>query len=432
MSHFTSPSKGASKSVFTQSILASFGLARPEKVSSRRWQHREGFSANRSSLAPAPADDSKVSFLDSWGEAILLGIPLLSFALTLGFWLLGRINLSWRITDVASLLVTLIFMDGVHVVFTFMLLVSVPELWKWSTSHQNRPEKGWARGLGFWVRLTFVSVFLAILVYVLRVEQSTAMVRGMMAAWLFLELLGPAQHTLAQMRGISFCYHSTIRKRFQLSDEEKHRAARTELAERYLFKALLFGELFFWIPQIFGPDQLVVPGLELLKYAGGILTCVSAVGLVLNGLRFPRQAETRKSLFLTRVLLFPLKMFNSVAGLGVRATHGTEYLVIFRQMVNGSNLSQARRKRIYWMTFAASVAYSVIFILTWPVATRDLSGWAAPQQILNVALVTTFVIRFAHYWTDSVLYKMSNPLTRAAVSPLLVPMKAASSPRASG
>jgi hypothetical protein len=181
------------------------------------------------------------------------------------------------------------------------------------------------------------------------------------------------------------------------------------------------GDVLYWIPKIFVPDHFVVPGLGYVKMFGAFVVGASAILVVLNSLRYPKQAESDKTFFLTRVMLFPFKILTPVGGLAIRATHGTEYLMIFRRLVQSSSISVARQKRVYWMTALVSLLYGVVFVSIWPGALFQVAGRYPGPTLVSVAIFITFVIRFTHYYMDAVVFKMSDPVTRAAVSPLLVP-----------
>lgn len=295
-------------------------------------------------------------FLRPIDEMIMLGVPTIGLFLCIAVQMISKITHGeFVVDDFATLLTTLIFMDGVHVTFTFMLIACLPELRTWSTSNENRPSKGWDKGFGFWKRMAIIAAGLAIVVFVLKVSPTSSVVRGMATIWLFLELLGPSQHTAAQMRGISFVYNSNIRRAYKFTDAEQARAASAEKAERLLFKLLIVGDVLYWIPRIFLQDRIEIPYMPLVQYAGAISVGAAAIGLLLNSFRYPKQGETDKTFFLTRVLLFPFKILNPIGGLAIRATHGTEYLMIFRRIVQSSSISEKRQKRVYFLTAIVSV-----------------------------------------------------------------------------
>lgn len=360
-----------------------------------------------------------VYFLKRKDEAFLVALPWIGAVLTVGFWFLGRFGLNWSISDIPLMLTGLIFIDGVHVVFSLIMLLSLPELQTWSKSEALRSTSGWSKGMSFWTRTAAIAFGLGVCIYLLKVYPGTFTLRGMATTFLLLELLGPAQHTIAQMRGISLCYNGALKRAYKFTDDEKARALLNESIERKLFLGLLIGEIFYWIPDIFQMDRLNIPEIASVHFVGGVLAVACAAGLVVNGLYFPKQENSRKSAFLFRAILFPLKMLTTIGGITLRAAHGTEYLVVFKRMVQGSKITPKKQARIFLLTAAVSVVYALFFCLTWPSAISELMGQTPPTLLLSVALVLTFVVRFTHYYTDSVLYRMSDPATRSVVGPLL-------------
>jgi hypothetical protein len=372
------------------------------------------------SLSVAP---EKVAFLEDWDEKYMIALPWIGAFLTVALWAIAKFGFDRSIGDVPVLLTTLIFMDSVHIIFTFVLILSTPELRAWSQAEGTRAKTGWMKGLKPWARTLVVAVLLGAVIYILRVYPETSTLRGMATIWLFLELLGPAHHTLSQMRGISFVYNSTIKKSFQFTDAEMQLALRCEKLERILFNALLVGEIIYWLPEIFSMDHIEIPNIEALEIIGGSLSIASAAALVLNALYFPKQEHSNKFAFLFRVVLFPLKMLSIVGGIFVRAAHGTEYLVIFRKMVKSSNIPAPKKTKVFVITALVSAIYAIPYLLTWPDAITDMSGFRPSDTLLAYALCGTFILRFAHYYLDSVLYKMSDSTTRSSVAPLLAPIR---------
>lgn len=350
----------------------------------------------------------------------MVALPWIGAILTMTLWVLGRFGISWGVGDLPLMLTGLIFMDGVHIIFTFAMMLSLPELKKWAASEGARAPSGLLKHKRPWTQFILVGAFLGVLFYILKVSPNTHTIRGMATTWLFLELVGPAQHTVAQMRGISFCYNGALRRKFQFTDAEKAVAMRCEKVERFLFNTLLLGEVAYWIPNIFGLDKIAVSGVESVSYLGGIVSVASVAGLIVNALYFPRQEESRKVAFIFRVILFPLKMLTTIGGIFLRAAHGTEYLMIFRRMVKGSSLEKAQRNRVFLATTIVCSVYALVFMMTWPFALNQLTGFTESDVLLGYAMLGAFILRFTHYYMDRTLYRMSNPNTRAAVAPLLI------------
>ena len=202
----------------------------------------------------------------------------------------------------------------------------------------------------------------------------------MATIWLLFELLGPDQHLVAQIRGISLCYNSAIRRGHQLTESEKSLALRAEKYERRLFQLLLAGELIYWLPGVFEMDKFKIPGMASAEFIGGVLTLCAAAALVVNALYFPRQENSNKVSFISRVFLLPLKMLSPVGGMAVRAAHGTEYVMIFRKMVQSSKVPKPQKRRIYLTVAAVSTVFLGVYLLTCPQVISMITGVEEPQH----------------------------------------------------
>jgi hypothetical protein len=305
------------------------------------------------------ADQPKVHFLSKSDENYMIAVPIIGAVLTIGLWLVARFGFDRDVPDFMVFLTTLIFLDSVHIVFTYALLLASPEIREWSRSDKARAKSGWERGKTPAMRFLVIAVVLGIVFYFLKISPNTATFRGMATIWLFLELLGPAHHTLAQMRGISLCYNSSLKRSRKFTEVESAMALKSEKFERILFNALLMGEVLYWLPEIFNLDKIVIPEMHSVQLVGGVLSIAAVAGLLINALYFPYQEESRKFAFIFRVVLFPLKMLTIVGGIFVRAAHGTEYLMIYRKMIKSSGLPKPKKMRVFVITTLLCLIYAI-------------------------------------------------------------------------
>jgi hypothetical protein len=186
----------------------------------------------------------KAGFLRPFDEMVMLAIPTIGIlACVIARIVGGLTHQNFGVNEVATLLTTLIFVDSVHLTFTFMAIACLPELRAWSTHEKNLGSSGWDKNWSFWKRMALIAGALGVVVFVLKVSPDSATICGMATIWLFLELLGPSQHTAAQMRGISFVYNSTIRRAYEFSKDDQLKATQAEKLERLLFKLLIVGDV---------------------------------------------------------------------------------------------------------------------------------------------------------------------------------------------
>lgn len=364
----------------------------------------------------------------------MLAVPWAGMALALILWGGGRFNAPWnRQSEVITLLVGLFFLDGVHVTYTFVLVLGLAELRDWArkdiAAADFSPSDPFRMNFGFWRQVFFVGIALSALFYFLRFSSFNRTMPTVVFLFLLIDAFGPSQHTLAQMRGISFCFHSAIRKTADLNVEELRSAARVEEREKNLFRILLGADVLAAIPSILILAKVVGPHtypdlFHDLRNFGAAALVATVLGIFLNGARYPRQKTTGKMLYLSRIVLYPIRVFLWPAGLVVRACHGTEYLVILRQIVKNSSASEATRRNIFLATIGASILYGVVFTLTFPLVLKNWAQWREPNSIFVYALMTSLVIRYLHYYMDGVLYRMKDQKTRIVVGPMLVNMKA--------
>ena len=377
-------------------------------------------SATWWSRAKTHLDEPKVRFLDNSDEKLMIALPWIGVILAVGFWAIARFGFEWEVTDLHQFLFSVVFMDAVHIMFTLVMLFSLPELRTWRTSDRTREKSGWMKGMLPTTRFVVVGAVLGTVFYIIKTNPMTSAIRGMATIYLMFEIVGPCQHTIAQMKGISLCFNGSIRRQTQFNDAEKAMAMRCESLERLFFKTLLIGEIMYWIPQIFELDKFDIPNIDSIQSIGGIMMLLSAQAILVNALYFPKQEESRKFAYLVRVLLFPLKMLSIIGGLFVRAAHGTEYLIVMKRMVQGSKIDKPKMTRIYLVTAALSALYLIPFLLTTPEVLEGTFGIKALDALLGGALLGAFILRFTHYYMDAVVFKMGDPATREIVSPLLI------------
>jgi hypothetical protein len=370
-------------------------------------------------LTESTHDTSRAFVFEKNDERVLLAIPTIGIGLTLILWAFGRFGISAPVTDLHQYLSSIIFLDSVHIVFTFVLMATLPEMREWSKSKETREKTGWFKGLGPLARFAVMGTILGVIIWVIKVNPSTSTLFGMASVWLFFELLGPSHHTVSQMRGISFCYNSALRKKFKFSDEQKAMASKSEKMEKLFFNMLLASELLYWFPEIFRADKYIIPGIDSFQLIGASLAISAAVALVVNGLYFPSQDKSKKALFLTRGFLFPLKMLSIISALAIRATHGMEYLIVFRKMVRSSQISKPKKSRVFLIAGIVSAAYVIPFTVMGYGFLYKMTGFQASERMIAAAVIGTFILRYTHFYMDSVMFKMSDSATRAAVAPLL-------------
>jgi len=355
-------------------------------------------------------DQGQIRFLDLHDERLMLAIPWIGMVAAFIYWFGGKMHLWVGHTDLALVMTSIIFLDGLHVTYTFILMWGLKELRQWTKDG----------GVALMGRFVAVAVALAVVFYFLRFSPLTHNLPMIIVMFYFFEAMGPAQHTMAQMRGISFCYHSAIRKTDGLDKNESKDALLIEQREKKYFRFLLAGDVFASIPYVLSNTKITFPGMYAVHKIGLVFMIFSALGLLLNAKLYPKQKRTKKMAYLSRVLLFPIRTLIPPAGLVVRACHGTEYLVILRQMTKNSESYTLSGKKVFVATALVSVLYAVAFVMTFPKMLSAEFNLHETHKIFFYLLMFHLVVRYLHYYMDAVLYRMSDARTRTVVGPLLV------------
>lgn len=356
---------------------------------------------------------SKPSFLSKWDEWFLFAVPSVGLLVGALYWFSDPFGqrLNWH-DNLLYWFLCFVFLDSVHVIYTFVLLWALPELRQWTRSVFS----------GFWIKTALVALGVGVTFYLLEFSSLTEKFVWLATFYAFLDTLGPQQHTLAQMRGISFCYNSAIRRANSLDSSELIRAAHAERREKILFRGLLIGDLMFSTGFFLRSGNYEVPVSVLwFGFVGAGIVAVTSAGILLNARLYPRQEGSGKLPYLSRILLFTLKNVAVPAAFFVRATHGSEYLVIVKQMVKNSKVSEARKKRIFALFFGVTLIYFLpLFLGPERQRLQTLLPLKEPSMFFPAAVMFHIVVRWVHYYLDAMLYRMKDPATRAIVAPLLV------------
>ncbi len=148
---------------------------------------------------------------------------------------------------------------------------------------------------------------------------------------------------------------------------------------------------------------------------GGFFFCLVTAIIVCSNLR------SWRSLFLFRLFLYPLAFHSTVAGLGIIATHGYEYFSVSGEIFRRSSVkvkSNSKSKFAIFVVliltslFALSPRYGLVGLMN--LMTLPLANWRREIE------VATGFCAFTHYYLDSILFKMKDPLSRTFIGPLLV------------
>lgn len=361
-----------------------------------------------------------IGFLRPSEERIVLIFPLLALLTFAVLW--STMNLNANLKSAFFFLAGVaFFIDVTHLLVTYLMLASVPELRKWWTSREALKGVGVLKGLLPRDRAIFMGVAIAIGFIVANFSSWSNGLRMLAATWILYDIIGPTQHTIAQVKGISLCYNNALKRDVAMTPDELSKAARVEKTERLLFRLLFIADLFFAVPFIiegylFERFDLITP----YRIASGLVLFAVVIAIFVNGRRFPHQSRSNKTPYLLRILLYPLKMFSiPVSTLAIRANHGVEYFFFCRNIIRNSSAS-AKRIKVASAVFGMFVLGTLILVLLGVNSPFKFRDERQPDLLLAGFMVFSFTHQFLHFYLDSIIFRLSDSYTRQQVRPLIM------------
>lgn len=333
-----------------------------------------------------------------------LCIPLVFFILTL-----VQLAFHHRMTNtehhIGSFIVKILFLNHVHIIFTFWMLATFPEMKSWLVQRRQ----GLWRSVLPW---TGIFLFFFVLFSVVQPHLRHIGDKNYLGVITTALLIISFHHVYAQSRGLSLLYNRMVEKRFSLTAQEKQKVFSLEKWERGFYTTLIGSQIVWIFMKLCFPHERKIEAAVFLAIAsvcvGGIFFCCR---------RYPYADRSNKTLYSLRLILFPLWPMSSLAVFGALAFHGVEYLLVFLKMYGKSEVPK-QNKYIAWYIG------SIILLLSLSFARHDLLGFLYSKYISSRGLLTVMAslagaLSFLHYYLDGVIFKMRDSLTREKVAPLL-------------
>ena len=128
--------------------------------------------------------------------------------------------------------------------------------------------------------------------------------------------------------------------------------------------------------------------------------------------------KSHRTLFLARLLLYPFYGQSLFVALLVGPLHGVEYVHITRKMAKNCDFSPTHQRK-FWVVSVFGMA-----VMTFAIAMKpELLGqyFFGPSLPPTLAVIVSLFmgISLTHFWIDSRLFKMKDPVTRQQIAPLL-------------
>jgi hypothetical protein len=349
-------------------------------------------------------------------ELLLLAFPVLLIvaalieALNGGFWPSSIGAQRW-----ARFLVNVLFLNGLHIVFTFVMIAQLPELQKWSVKKSRFTWPLIAVGLSLIALLvTYAGGYF-------RVETHHRLLAAQILV--FAGMILPAYHNVWQIRGLALTY----RQKENYSPTARLKIIQWDKYFYYLlfisYVLLLVSHLGWVLPWESSHGEYFLKlhsegSLAWLQRSSVVLCTLSSAALIFRACMSKERRKSYLAFYLLRLMLFPLSAYSYVALMGVLASHGLEYILVYRQMVANSSLAQNEKRNVHILS--ASCAFFVFVTM--------VPGFFIPAR-REPALAIVFLsaagtaINYVHYYLDRLIFMMRDPMTRAHTGPLLMSRK---------
>lgn len=356
----------------------------------------------RARIASVPRELSvQKRLFPSAEEKLSVYLPLLLITLFLLQQLLWK-ELTARSYDWIELAANVVFLNNVHLAFTYGIVFFHPAARRWARA------KAGAGPLRFWTLfwLLHAALFAGFLLLA-RVLYPAAGIRGdgSVAFLLALAVVGN-WHFLAQSFGISQLHGKVA---------SATGTAKAEKRERALFRLLILAITVFLPLRFFQGENLP---LTALMFAA---TLALAAAIIANSWLTPHWNGSSKTLFLTRLLIWPFLLLSPAANAVLRAVHGLEYLFVFRKLFSGR-----KAFRLPALFFAFLALFAPAFVASNYISrllTRENSplfdGSSFGIWFLHVAFAVNLTCTVSHYLIDRLLFTMRHPENRRFTGRLL-------------
>jgi hypothetical protein len=306
-------------------------------------------------------------------------------------------------------IVAFVFFNSLHTMLTWIGIFLLPELRAWAKTQLS------SRRIPI-ISILFVGIFLAVTQMVSQFSSAGTEVNtylSPMTPYLSIMLLIlAAMHNVGQTKGMSMLYNAGLRSR--LGADEVPAAVDCERRERWFFNVLVgavFLGLFCREVSDEYADYIPVQATTFLA----AIAAIAFIAIILNSMKYPKVSESNKTLFSFTSVFHVLLTISPASFVFQRALHGVEYVFLAQKM--------AARSKISWKASAVAAAVVLMFVA---VATKVANIYymktgtsTAIGFDITAIVVLGLWVEYAHYYIDSIMFRMTDEDARRFVGPLL-------------
>lgn len=297
-----------------------------------------------------------------------------------------------------------VFLNVTHVMFTIYFIALFPEARAWLQSYSPN-----ARRLLFAKWALILAALLGIFYCTLSMAGPVPLL------WTFIiGVISNYHHTISQMRGFSSAYNVMAAAEYKFEGRELERQKSLEKVEARLFQALLVvasAGLWFQL-QPHTPYRLYFFSAQFLIFSA----------ILLNSIRFAKAAATPKTIYLIRLIFYPLGTLDLRFMLGVQFIHGIEYTMLYFKMWNRSAVKHERSKVfICTLLIPLAVFYGLLSLARYKRGFGIELIDAYPQLSTFIVVLATIstALNYLHFYLDREIFRMRDKRVRDHIGPLI-------------
>lgn len=342
----------------------------------------------------------------TWFERTILILPLFIMILTAVEMATG-LEFSGREILWLKLIVALVFFNLIHQVFSYLLIWRLPFASDILNQKFGQSKYFW---LGFFVFQILVFVFLIFAFEAFTIEPELQ--KSLIFLFLIINGLAVTQHGLKQVQGISLLYGRE-------SGQNDWQRKKEHLFMNFVLIGLCLNIALQVLPTQY-PDLKILS--DSLLYPIIALTYLP-IFLLFKMVYNYQTGSSKKMLYLTRLLLWPLVPVSQMALLGVGIIHGSEFTYVTWRITQSLGRKQNFSLRSWYFTF---LIFGVLFsLLSLTRINGGLTGLFITEDSsqvpfwLVIGSAMTGTITFGHIYLDHILFGFKNSAVRKHLSPLL-------------
>lgn len=311
----------------------------------------------------------------------------------------------------------LLFLNLIHIGFTYALLLKLPET-RAVGGYKNGSVKNWL----LWLVVTSVVCLALVYNEFPQIASNFGLPKFSPRAFYFLWLTYSGFHVLAQVNGFLSQYNYRMKSAVKSDRQMQMRFDQMVRRERVLlrwFTGMALTPLVLHACFAMGIlDPRILAWISIFNIASAIFFVLIALNILTMGWRL----AIPKLLFSLRIGLFCLAPLNILVGPMIQALHGLEYGLFVNKLIRGKERAGSNDSGSFWIVAWSLGLISAMLVLSGPVNRLEILLGFSPLPVFlgSVLFVVGKTLQFGHFYIDGFLFRFSDSRISESLGPLLV------------